>query len=174
MTQPRPDIPTTYTLPFQPSPEQLARKAALHRFNRLYLYLPLGILTAAALVVLVLFLVGIFVPGLTGAAELASGLADVTIILFSIPMMVLCALGPALLAGIFAFSRDRRKKGLRRMDDGGRLQELFWKADNLIQQTQRKAVEITPRLTKPVIMVNAKLAYLQAFLKKIQSYLKRS
>lgn len=173
MTQSRPEI-TTYTPPFQPNQEQLARKAALHRFNRLYVYFPLGFIIAASLTIIILFLVGVFAPGLTGAAEFASALADITIILFSIPMMVLCAVGPIMLAGIIALSRNRRQQGIPRMDDGGRIQELLWKMDNLIQRSQTKTSEIAPKITKPVIEANAKLAYIKAFIKQIRSYLKRS
>ena len=173
MTQSTPNH-MNQTMPFQPGSEQLARKAALHRFNRLYVYLPLGFIIVITLAIIILLLVGVLAPGLTGANEFASALADVTIILFSIPLMALCAVGPAMLVGIIAFSRDRRKKGIPRMDDGGRIQELLWKMDNLVHQVQTKTVEITPRIAKPVIETNARLAYLHAFLKQIQSYLKRS
>lgn len=173
MTQSEPNS-ANYTVPFQPSQAQKERRAALHRFNRLYVYLPLGLITAVALLVIILFLVGIFAPGLTGAAEFASGLADITIILFSIPMMLLCAVGPLSLAGIYSVSRNRRKQGKPRMDDGGRMQQLFWQIDNLVQRAQTKTGEISPQIARPIIQANAFVAYLHAFLKQIKSYLKRS
>ncbi len=163
-----------YEPAFQPSPEQLARKAALKRFNRLYVFLPLGIVIALALTVIVLLLVGVLAPGLTGAAEFASALADMTIILFSLPMMLLCAIGPALLAGLIVFSRNRRQAGVPRMDDGGAIQVLLWKMDNLVRQAQSKVVETSPKVARPVVEFNAKLAYFQAFWQKVWSYLKRS
>lgn len=173
MTQPRPDT-TNYLQPFEPSQEQLARNAALHRFNRLYLYLPLGLTVATAVAIIILFLIGVLAPGLTGAAEFASALADITIILFSLPLMLLCALGPVMLGGMLMFSRNRRQQGIPRFDNGGRIQVLLWKLDNLIQQSQTKTVEVAPKITQPVIKANATLAYISAFFKKIQSYLKRS
>lgn len=146
----------------------------MHRFNRLYVYLPLGVVIATAVIILTLFLVGIFAPGLTGAAEFASALADVTIILFSIPMMLLCALGPALLIGLVTFNRKRRQQGIPHMEDGGRLQVLFWKLDLFIQQAQTKTIETAPKVADPIIKAAAQWAYLGAFLKKLRSYLKRS
>jgi hypothetical protein len=163
-----------YQAPFQPHPEQLARKAALQRFNRLYVYLPLGFVVALSLLAIILLLVGVLVPGLTGAAALASGLADITIILFTLPMMALCALGPTMLVGMIMFSRNRRQAGIPRMDDGGAIQVLLWKMDNLVRQAQTKVVDTSPKVTKPVIEFNARLAYLQAFGQKVLSYIRRS
>ncbi|MBK8987863.1 MAG: hypothetical protein IPM39_17645 [Chloroflexi bacterium] len=165
---------TPQPLPFQPSPQQLERKAALHRFNRLFVYLPLGVVILVALSLIILLLVGVLAPGLTGAAEFASALADIIIILFSLPLMMICALGPAMLVGLIAWGRNRRQQGIPRLDDGGRIQELLWKLDSLVQQAQTRTAEITPKLSGVIIEFNARLSYLTAFLQKIGTYLKRS
>lgn len=160
--------------PFQASNEQEERVASLKRFNRLYVYLPIGVTVFTAVVCILLLLIGVFSPGLSGAAEYASALADLTIILFTIPLTLLCSIGPLSLLGIILFSRNRRQQGKPRFDNGGQIQILLWKMDNFIRLAQAQSTQTTSKIVRPVIEFNAGLAYITAFLRQIQSYIKRS
>lgn len=173
MTQYTPD-PSNYSQPYQPTPRQEERRASLQRFNRRYVYLPLGFMAVVALVLTILFLVGVFSPAFPGAAAYASALADITIILFVLPMILLMAAGPALLAWIIVASRQRREEGRPRFDDGGKLHTWLWQLDSLLEKVYQETAVITQKASKPLITVHVWMAYAKAFLRKIQTYLKRS
>lgn len=173
MTQYTPD-PSAYTQPYQPNQNQEERKTALRRFNRLYIYLPLGFVVALALLVVILLLVGIFTPVFPGTAAYASALADITIILFVVPQICLMALGPALLIWLIVAGRQRRQEGRPRFDEGGKLQVWLWRLDAFGERVQRETAVFSHKAANPIITFNGWLAYAKAFFQKIQTYLKRS
>jgi Zn-dependent protease with chaperone function len=159
---------------YEPNQRQLERQAALHRFNSYYVFLPLGVLTLLAAAAVILLLIGIFSPSLSGAAAYASALADITIILFVLPQLVLLSLGPALLIGLIFLERRRRQAGRPRFDDGGKLQVWLWRLDLLLQRAQQKTAVSTTKAAEPIITFQGWLAYADAFRKRIYTYLKRS
>lgn len=173
MTQYTPD-PRSHNQPYQPNQSQEERKEALRRFNRRFVYLPLGFGALLALAAVISLLVGVFTPAFPGAAAYASALADITIILFVIPQIFLMALGPALLVWLIVAARRRRQDNRPRFDEGGKLQVWLWQLDSLGERAQRQTAVFSQKATDPLITFHGWLAYTRAFLKKIQTYLKRS
>jgi amino acid transporter len=137
-------------------------------------YAPVVLFSFIVILLVVLMLIGVLAPGLTGMAEFASAMADVVLIMFMIPLIILMLIGPLLLFALLNNSRNRRKAGKPRFDQGGSFQVLLWKLDNLIQRSQTKTNEIAPKMADQVVRFNELLAYTEAFLKQIFSYFKRS
>lgn len=177
-------LPTTHyhTLvpePFTPNDAQKEREAALKRFNRLYVLAPVIAISVISAFLIILMIVIVLVMSFSddmNAQYLSfiSGLADITIIMFTIPMIILMISGPLMLAGMINMSRKRRKLGKPAFDQGGGLQVLLWKMDNLVQKSQNKTNEVAPQMAEQVIRFNELIAYAQGFFKQIIRYCKRS
>lgn len=170
---------TVYHEPFKPSATQREREAALKRFNRLYVLMPVIAITVISVLIITVMIIAVLVMAFsdTGNAKFLSflsGLADITIIMFTIPMIILMISGPLLLGGMINMSRNRRKLDKPAFDQGGSLQVLLWKMDNLIQKSQEKTNEIAPKMADQVIRFNESLAYVAAFFKQIANFFKRS
>ena len=170
---------TPYQEPFKPSDAQQEREAALKRFNRLYVLMPIILFCVISVLIIAAMIVAVLVMSVTDNVNeelisFISGLADITIITFTIPMIILMISGPLLLMAMINNSRKRRKAGKPAFDQGGSFQVLLWKMDNLIQKSQNKTNEIAPQMADQVIRFNESIAYVAAFLKQIVSYFKRS
>ena len=172
--------PTTqYPEPFKPSKTQIEREAALKRFNRLYVLMPIILFSVISVLIIALMSIAVLVMSISDSVNLEfvsfiSGLADITIIMFTIPMIIVMISGPLLLGVMINNSRNRRKLGKPAFDQGGSFQVLLWKLDNLIQKSQTKTNEIAPKMADQVIRFNESLSFTGAFLKQITSYFKRS
>lgn len=175
-------IPTTYDYqpePFNPNDRQKEREAALKRFNRLYVLTPIILISVVSVLIIVLMVITVLYMSISNNVNEAlisffSGLADITIIMFTIPMIILMISGPLLLAAMINNSRNRRKAGKPAFDQGGKFQVLLWKMDNLIEKSQNKTNEVAPQLADKVIQFNESIAYTGGFIKQITSYFKRS
>lgn len=152
---------------YQPAPEQLERAAALRRFNRLYLYLPLAVFSLAGLVLVGLLLWGVFSPNVTGTREFASGLADLVVIMTVMPLLLLCALVPAAAIGWLVYRRQQPRQ------EHGRFQTLFWRLDTLLTRLQATVSTTLPKAAVPVIKGHAWAAYLRALLENLKKLLIR-
>jgi len=140
-----------------PTPTQKERAAALVRFQRWTLYLPLllGFLLAVGLV---LWLMWLTFGGSWFAAEtnqqssraLVSGLADVILILSVLPWLLICSALPLLVfAGIYK-GRQRQMAPLRQ------LQRLFWQLETVLKTTDAKLQPIVAKIGQLVIKANAR------------------
>lgn len=158
MTTPAP----TETSVYEPTVTQLERAMARRRFNRLYIYLPLGLASMAIVALVVLMLWGALSPSIVGTREFASGLADIVIILTIMPLLLLCAIVPA---GVVGYAVYRRKQPQR---EHGRLQSLFWRLDGLVNKAHDKAETALPKAANPVISGHARMTYWRAFFEKIK------
>ncbi len=147
---------------YQPSPDQLARAAALKRFNRLYIYLPLAVFSVVGLVLVGLLLWGTLSPNIVGTREFVSGLADLILILAVLPMMLLCAIVPAAYIAWVVYRRQQPQR------EHGRFQTLIWRLDSLVTKAQDKTSDVMPKVATPVIKGHSWLAYLQSFIKNIK------
>jgi uncharacterized membrane protein len=170
---------TSYPEPFNPSEVQREREASLKRFNRLYVLLPIILIGIISVVIIIAMITTVIAMSITDTVNeslisFISGLADITIILFTIPMIILMISGPVLLGAMISNSRKRRKQGKPAFDQGGSFQVLLWKIDNLIQKSQNKTNEVAPQMANQVIRFNESTAYVSAFLRQIASYFKRS
>lgn len=160
----------------QPDPSQRERTQALRRFNWLAVYLPIIAGGILILVLTGLLIWGALSPRIEGTAAFASGLADLTLILFMLPMMVLCAIGPAALIGliVYAVKRRRDQKDAPPPIGDNRIQRLFWRLDNLLNTIQTRTNKTAVQAARPVIKANAELAYTQTLLQRIKQIFKRS
>lgn len=151
---------------FEPTAAQLERDRLLRRRTRLYIYLPLGIVSFIALVLIALILIGLFVFGVQGFAEFISAVADIIVILWIIPMIILVSLLPIAYVAYFANRRQKRKLDPQTgpLAYRSRPQVLLWRIQLFMGQTQVKTDEIAPKVAKPVISFNALIAYLGAWL----------
>lgn len=158
----------TTSTEYVPTTTQLERAAALKRFNRLVVYLP--IIVAALIVLIVvglLFWVALIQPG-EASRETVGGIADAVIILVSIPMMLLCAI-PSIL--FIAITIQGRKKGMAPLK---RVQVLFWRLDNIVLRIQSTIQRTMPKIAAPVISGHALVAYVRNLLTQLVNLLKRS
>lgn len=163
-----------YTNTVEPKPEYLPtqaqkeRAAALQRFNRLFVYLPVIIAAVIAVVVVgLLFWVTLIQPG-ESSRETVSGIASAVVILVSLPMTVLCAIPSLLFIGIYV---QGRKKG---MAPQKRLQTIFWQIDSFVSKIQTAVLEITPKIARVLIKAHAAVAYARNLLNQLINLLKRS
>lgn len=158
--------PPPYQEPtFEPTAEQLARDRILRRRTWLYIYLPLGLVTLVAIILLVLILIAIFAPGTDGTLIFLSAVADIIVILWIIPAMLMVAILPVAYG---AYRLNRRQK--RKLDpqagplaNRSRLQILAWRLQQFMDQVEGKSGELAPRVAKPVTDANAFFAYVGAW-----------
>ncbi len=154
---------------FVPTAVQMDRVQALKRFNLWVIYVPLGLVTAIVLGLFVYLLILAIWPPYEDTRLFLSGIADVLLILFMLPVALISAL---LLAGIFGgliYWRQSRKdsEGSSLQKKYGRFRLLLWKVDQQLAKIQRQADETVPAVANPIIKINAFLAYLHAWLAQI-------
>lgn len=159
-----------------PTADQIARKAARKRFNRLYVYLPLGII-ALVWLLLIVGLIWLTVAGRWFHVDtsqeyyrsLVSGVADAFLVLMLLPFMIVCAVPPVAAIG-FVVWRHRRQKA--QPDSYGKL-PLFWRLDNVVTRVRSAAAASTPKLANPVITVHSTASYLRTLLQEIRKTFSR-
>lgn len=149
-----------------PSQEQLEREKELERFNRWTIYLPVGVAAATALALLILMLIGIFASGLVGTEVFLSGLADTILVLWMLPLSVLCAIGPIAYLAYLVNRRQRRSQlppesPLLRHS---RMQMALWQAQDINDRIEKKAEALSDRVVRPLLSINALAAYIVAWL----------
>lgn len=158
----------------QPNDVQLARLAALRRFNWFYVYTPL-ILT-------VLFLGGIVVYLLYGTVFLkqeslrqtVSGLADLIIISLTLPMILLCAIVPGAAVGFAVYRRNKQKETAVQGQPAKPIQAIFWRIENIVDRVQAQVQTTTPKIAQPIISLNALLEYMRVMYHAVIAFLRRS
>lgn len=163
MTTPEQSEPQLY----QPSPEQLERAAALQRFNRLYVYIPLAVFSLAAVALVTLMLWGVFSPNVVGTREFVSGLADLVVIMTVMPLLLLCLIGPAAAVGLVVYRRQQPKR------EHGRFHILLWRLDALVTKAQDAISATTPKAAAPVIKGYAWMAFMQTLLENVKKQFTR-
>ncbi|MCA9936017.1 MAG: hypothetical protein H6662_10010 [Ardenticatenaceae bacterium] len=162
MTLPTPTIPEQKPA-YEPTSSQLERESSLNRFNWMFVYIP--VILAGLIVMGIVF--WMIWAALTASQEdhvlsLLSGLADITLIFFVIlPSMLLCAVGPALLALIA--SRTSKRMKLEPAQRRSKLQVLLWRLDKLVETVQTRLRDsYLDSAAKPVIKGHAISAALRA------------
>ena len=153
---------------YQPTAAQLERAAALRRFNRLFVYLPIIIAAVIALIVVgLLFWITLIQPG-ENSRETVSGIASAVVIMVSLPMTLLCALPSVLFIAIYVQGRKKEMAPIKR------LQTIFWQIDSVILRVQTAVNDFTPKVAGVVIKAHAATAYVRNLLNQLMNLLKRS
>jgi hypothetical protein len=151
---------------FTPSVEQLERERALRNYNRKFIYLPVLVAVAITVILIVLMLVALFAPGPGGSAAFLSGLADTILVMWMIPMTVLCAIGPIL---YIAYLVNLRQRQSQLPPDSPllkhkRSQMAMWQAQNISNRIDKETEGISDRIAKPFITLDAFTQYIFAWL----------
>ena len=151
---------------FVPTAVQLERAEALTRFNRWAIYVPLGLLTTAVIGFLIYLLILAIWPPYEDTRLFLSGVADIILILFMLPVVLLFGL---LLAGIFGgafyWRQSKKETGEPSLQNKyGRLRLLLWKLDQKLSTVYRKVDQVMPKIAQPVMRLNATLAYISSWL----------
>lgn len=164
--------------PPPPTAEQLARAAALKRFNRLTIYLPVGLIVFVWLV-LVLALLWLTVFGqwanisptqLAYYRNLVRGIADISLIVF-FTLLLIVGMIPIILTAALV-KRQRERRALR--PAGVRPLPLMWRLENLILSIQQAIAGVLPMIARPVTNLHAAAAYVRALFIEIKKILTRS
>lgn len=164
--------------PPPPTAEQLARAAALRRFNRLTIYLPVGLIIFIWLV-LVLALLWLTVFGqwvnvsptqLAYYRNLVRGIADISLIVLFTLMLILGTIPIVLTAAVV--KRQRERRALR--PAGVRPLPIMWRLENLVVTIQQAITGVLPMIARPVTTLHAGAAYVRALLIEIRKILTRS
>ncbi len=168
--------PPTEQIEYHPSEEQFARDAELRRFNRFYLYLPLGIVILIALVLIGLLTVGVFATGNPKNLIFVSALADIIVILGIIPMLVIMAILPIAYLGYLVNKRQKRKQNPQTgpLAYRSRVQIFLWRLDSFSRKIQYKTKDFAPKAAEPIIKANATITYLQEWPKILKKQISRS
>jgi hypothetical protein len=162
--------------PFQPNEEQIARATALQRFNRLYIYLPIGLVAGLVIILSLLLLYLAIFPPSDNTWLFLSGLADFILVMWMLPMVII--MGLLLAAGIggaiyYKYFLDDAQKPLPPAPPYGRLRTLLWRIDTLLIQLLPKLRAGESKIAQPIIRVNAWFVYLETWLHHLQSLILR-
>ncbi len=146
---------------YLPTPEQLERKAGLRRFNKLYVYLPMGIFAAIAIITTVALFWGAFAGDPAQRRIFISAVADIVVILATIPLILTFTVlvGAAAAAYFYARSLPKQKNG--------RVHVFLWQLNNGINKVGNKTDDIAPKLIKPITASHGVQSYLSAFVRTI-------
>jgi len=147
--------------PFTPTAVQMQRAQELKRFNRLVIYLPLGLLTAATVGLLIYLLIIAVWPPFEDTRLFLSGVADIILILFLMPVILTFGLVLAgVIGGAMYWRQSKKEEGEPSLQNKyGRFRILLWKLDQKLSGVYRKIDELMPKLANPVIRFNATITY---------------
>lgn len=161
---------------YRPTVEQLARDETRRRYLRRNVYAPVIIAALLVLAMIVLLVVLAFAVPSPRVAALVTGLSALTIILFSLPIIVLMSILPIAWLALTVNRRQRRKNfpELGPMAYRGRLQTWLWQLDSLLDDAQIGVMSLTARLRRPLIKLHAQAAYLATWLRGIRENFRRS
>jgi hypothetical protein len=174
-TEPLTEIARPSSAP-APTAEQIARRTARKRFNRLYVYLPLA-LVAFLLLLLIVGMLWLTIGGRWFHIDtnqeyyrsLVSGVADAFLVLMLLPLILVCTLPPIGAIGFVVWRRRRRKV---EPDGYGKL-PLFWRLDNVVTRVQSVTAATTPKLADPVVTVHGAASYIRTLLQEIRKIFSR-
>lgn len=133
--------------------EQAARDKALRRFNWLFVYAPVALVSFGILALLV-WLAWATLPDVAVRRQGAvSGVADIVLILWLCPTVLVCALFPAL--GFFLLVKRRQSGSVARQ----RVQRLLWRAENLVMTARGRLIAWETTASRPIIVAHGAWAY---------------
>jgi hypothetical protein len=158
--------PPPYQEPtFEPTEAQLERDRVLRRRHLLYIYLPVGIVSFIAIVLILIILIGIFAFDGQSFEMFISAVADIIIILWTVPAMIMVSILPLIYVAYFVNRRQKRKLDPQTgpLAYRSRLQILAWRLQIFMDQVEGKTTDLAPKAAKPVVSFNALIAYIGAW-----------
>ncbi len=161
---------------YRPTAEQLARDEERRRYLRRNVYLPIIItvvIVIALFVLIVLLAFGVVSPP---AASFVAGLSGLTIILASIPFIVLMSIMPIAWLAFVLHRRQQRKNFPETgpMAYRSRVQTLFWQTDRFFDGTQGHVEQFSVNARKPLMAMHSRIAYIKGFLRGLIKRFTRS
>lgn len=166
-------LPQEATLPGvpQPSVDQEDRLARRRRFNRIFVYLPLG-LGVILWLGLILGMSWLAVAGDWFAMDtnqpyfrgLFSGVADAFTILMLTPILALCAT-PTILAGALTVYRRRRRKEKEGQEPS---LPLMWRVENVVISIRETVSNAAPKVARPLITAHGMATFATTFLHELK------
>lgn len=166
----------TKPIPLQPSPHQLARQKARQRFNWLYVYLPLGFVV----LLWVTAILGLFWLTIAGdwfamdtneesMRQTISGVADFVTIFAIAPWLIVCAL-PTILPIALVINQRQKAKAKAEQGEPEKL-PIFWRIENQLTNITSKIESVLPKVARPVITLNATIAFIQGLFRALKRQL---
>ena len=153
---------------YEPTANQAARAAQLRKFNRLFIYLPIGLMAAIAVAVVVVLLIIAINPPSEEALVFISGLADVALVIAMLPVLVI----GAILIGLIGYGyTEARKNGTAPVRQ---TQILLWRMDNLIGRIRIRTSEVADVVAQPFLKLNGAIAYARELVSQLIGMVKRS
>ncbi|MGD8583934.1 MAG: hypothetical protein PVH65_02980 [Chloroflexota bacterium] len=154
--------------PFEPTSEQTQRAAKLRRFNLLFVYVPVGLVTVIVIALVVVMLIVAINPANEDARLFLSGLADAALALALLPILMV----GALLVGLAGYTLSQsRKKGVAPVI---RTQRLLWRVDALVSRLRTGAERTAGMVAEPFLTVNGAVAYIRMLITQLVKIIKRS
>ena len=154
--------------PYEPTAEQAERAAELRRFNRLFVYGPIGLISAIVVTLIVLLLIVAINPPSGEALLFISGLADVALVIAILPIVIV---GAALLGLIGYAYITARKNGTAPIRQ---TQRLLWRMDNVVGRLRVRTERAAEGVIQPFLSMNGAVAYVKTLIMQIMRMVKRS
>jgi heme/copper-type cytochrome/quinol oxidase subunit 2 len=167
-------ITTTTSEPsYTPNEAQTERAEARRRFNRLYIYTPIFLLTAVILVLTGFMVWSIFAPTAAANASRLSGLADLILIMVLLPSIiiwgVIVGLPIAYYVNRYQEQRTEPTPDQIYVRQYGRFRLILWQIDHKVEQLSQLIQErILPAIAQPIIRAHALGAALKAWWMKVK------
>ena len=153
---------------YEPTAEQADRAAALRKFNRLFVYIPIGFVVAIAIGIVIILLYVAVNPPSDEALLFISGMADVALVLAMLPILIIGAALLALIAYGYTQGRRRGTAPVRQT------QRLLWRMDNVAGRVRVRTGEVATQVSRPFISLNGAVTYVKVLMQQIIRIIRRS
>lgn len=153
---------------YEPTVEQAQRAASLRRFNILFVYAPIALVSVISLALIIFMLIVAVRPPSVEALIFISGLADAALIIATVPALVV---GAAVL-GIIAFGYSQaRQSGAAPIRQ---TQRLLWRMDNIVGRLRARTDKTADDIAQPFISVNGLVTYIKVLITQLAKLIRRS
>ncbi len=181
-----PTVPYSYTYAYlepeptgfaayQPTPTQVERADYWRRFTRLYVILPLSILSGVVLILSIFLLYMAIWPATEQTRLFLSAIADILVIIF---LLVVTFIFAIILVGIFGAGIGYRQHWRQQPDSPlrkyGYIRILLWQIDSFIDKPIPYINKFSKNIADFTIKINALLAYIESWLSQLMSVVQKS
>lgn len=160
---------------YQPTPVQIERANYWRRFTRLYVILPLSILSGVVLILAIFLLYLAVWPASELTRPFLSAVADILVIIFLLVVTFFFAL---ILVGIFgagiAYRQHWRQQPDSPLKKYGYIRILLWQIDSFIDKPIPYINKFSKSTADFTIKINAFFAYVKSWLAQLMSVLQKS